>query len=432
MSKLIEHFWAAEPEWLRQYVKLIDSATPEQMELSIGRFKAQTVSDILTIVDQEAIIRIEGFLSPTGPDPIDQFFGVEGTSFAAIREAVETIESDDNIKRVTLSMDTPGGTVTGTDETFQALARLAKEKELSAVNFGLIASGGYWLAVAADKIIAASPTVETGSIGVVLVAFDFTEALKNFGVDKVVITSKNAPNKFADIATKEGVEILQKRLDSLERVLIARVAENRGVTEAKVINDFGKGGVIIAQDTGKGKPDAVSVGMIDEVVSPTGQKVENLKDISTKETPKNHGGNAIMTLQEFLNENLAAKAEFDAAISKAGSDAAEAADEKIKARAAKAKPILESTEYPNAIKDLAIKVVTGETEPSALDAAVASFDASKEAAAQVKANADAEDKETPPTAIDPGSDDGEIKTEADMAGAAARLKSSPETGEGDK
>ena len=424
-----EALWAIEPNWMRGYVNIIESATPDQIELAARRSGAQATEDILTINGETATILIEGFLSPTGPDPIDKFFGIQGTSFAAIRDAIETILADDNIKSVSLLMNTPGGTVTGTDETFQALSRLAEKKDVTAFNTGIIASGGYWLAIAADRIIATAPTAETGSIGVVLVGFDTTGMLEKFGVKKVVITSKNAPKKFADISEDSGIAILQERLDALESVFIARVAEGRGVTERVVLKDFGKGGMLIAQDTREDQPDAVSVGMIDQVLSPTGSKISEISNIELEtKTNDSNGGSEIMepkTLQEFLAQNAGGRAEYDSAIAKAETDGKAAGKAEVEARIKVAAPIMNSPDYPNAIKVLAAKVITGEKEVSALDAAVTIFDADKEAKAEATAIDEGDGKETNAANLDKGKDDGDLTSENELESAAAENAGRP-------
>lgn len=431
---MIDQVWAVEPDSFRLYLKIVESATPEQIELASIRFTAkQKGADLLTIADDVATINIDGFLSPTGPSPIEMFFGISGTSLAAIREAVAIIEESEDIKKVVLQIDSPGGSVTGTDETFQAIARLAAAKEVVAINNGMIASSAYWIAVASNKIVAASPTAETGSIGVVIVGFDFTDMLESHGIKKVVIVSKNAPDKHADISDEAGIARLQKRIDSIESVFIARVAENRGVSEETVLKNFGKGGVLIAQDTRDNEPDAVSVGMIDNVISPTGQAVSSKTDSSEEINKQNvDGGNVVMTLQEILKDNPACQVEYDAAIQAADVTGAKRVEAAVESRVAKAKPFIESTEYPQAIKTLAIKVVCGESGVDALDAAAASYDAVKEA--QATADAAKDTQETPPDAgvAIPGADatTGNIDSEADLE-AVADGKPKPEVKKGE-
>jgi len=153
------------------------------------------------------------------------------------------------------------------DEAKQALDALATDgKIVTAENHGMIASAGYYMAMAASSIKAISPLAVTGSIGVVVAGLDFTQAMAANGVRKIKIVSKNAPDKQADPTTAKGRDIIQVQIDAMERVFISTVAEGRGTTDADVISNFGKGGLLIAKDPGEGIPDALSVGMIDSVV----------------------------------------------------------------------------------------------------------------------------------------------------------------------
>ncbi|MEE8573854.1 MAG: S49 family peptidase, partial [Thermodesulfobacteriota bacterium] len=136
----------------------------------------------------------------------------------------------------------------------------------TAENQGMIASAGYYLAMSANSIKAMSPLAVTGSIGVVVAGLDFSGVLAANGIRKIKIVSKNAPNKQADPTTEKGQDIIQAQIDAMERVFINTVAKGRGTTEADVIANFGKGGLLIAKDPGEENPDALSVGMVDSVV----------------------------------------------------------------------------------------------------------------------------------------------------------------------
>ena len=121
-TAIVDSLWAAEPIRLKQYLDTIGNATADQVRAANDLFKAQEPADLFTIEGDEARIEITGFLSPNGPSPIDKFFGFGGTGFKQLQAAIAEIQEMEEIKTVRLLMDTPGGTVTGTDETFQALS----------------------------------------------------------------------------------------------------------------------------------------------------------------------------------------------------------------------------------------------------------------------------------------------------------------------
>lgn len=419
----METLWLAERTKLKDYLETRASISVEQMEARSFNFTEQTAADIMTTDGDVGIIKIVGFLQPNGPDWIDALFGIESTGFAQIREAADILKADDQIKTVRLVMNTPGGTVTGTDETFKSLLDLAGTKELIAENHGLIASAGYWLAVAADRIIAMSPTVETGSIGVIVAGFDWTEAFENMGAKRVVIVSKNAPKKASDITTKDGIAELQRRINAIERVFTAAVSFGRKVDLSVVLKDFGQGGVLIADDPDVNEPDAIKVKMIDQVIS-ANRSVNNrqMKISETKTTDS--GGDAM--LEELLNANPGAKTQHEAALQKNYALGKAENEKLVSERVTKAKPFLAST-YPEAIQKLAIQVITGEVDHSALAGAAAAFDSLSEAAKSKAAEEETKNKgETPPNAADAISTDGILANEQQLQAEASRLSGATE------
>jgi hypothetical protein len=186
-------------------------------------------------------------------------------------------------------MNTPGGTVDGMDQARQAIKSLAEKKTVIAENQGMIASAGYHQATAAGTIEATSPLAITGSIGVIVAGLDFTDAMARDGVKKIKIVSKNAPNKQPDPTTESGRDLVQEQINAMERVFIQAVAEGRGTTEDDVIANFGRGGVLIAQDPDPEQPDALSVGMIDSVISGANASKEGepvaFQDLAVVDTP---------------------------------------------------------------------------------------------------------------------------------------------------
>ena len=98
---------------------------------------------------------------------------------------------------------------------------------------GMAASAAYWLATQCDQVIALTPVAEIGSIGVLVEAVDRSEADKNEGLKRYVLTSKNAPEKFQDVGTETGRDKIIARITEIESIFIARVAEGRGVTAEK-------------------------------------------------------------------------------------------------------------------------------------------------------------------------------------------------------
>lgn len=440
---------AMAPDFAVQYLQRLEDATVGEQEAAFDRFDGQPLPSILSVEGDVARITISGPLSPQGPSPLARYFGFNGTGYEDIAAAVNDVKNRPEVTEVRFPTNTPGGTVTGVDETRQVIADLAKSKRVVFENHGMIASAGIWLASAAHEIIAMSPTVETGSIGVKIVGYDWTEYLESEGIKKVVILSRNAPNKAAGVDSEAGRAELKKQADAVERIFISRVAEGRGVSEDKVIDTFGAGGLLVAQDPDGDKPDAISVGLIDRLAE--GSELRGIADADETEeektivTPSNLRGGAVpsadngvqasahptkqetthmSTLTTLLAENPGAQAQYDAAIAAARDEGAAAGQAEVEARVKAAAPFLSAdSKYPASITALAVQVVSGETDAVALTAAVSAVDAVAESATSREAsNETGEQGETSAQEHTPASADGQVNSQEDFAAAVSAAR----------
>jgi len=412
--------FACEKEYLLVYQQKILNATAEEITGAQELFGGQELPDILFIDGSIARIKIEGMLSRKGPSPIARFFGFTGTGYIEIIESLQAVADRPDIEKIILEMNTPGGDVKGVDGVFIAVRDTNKKIKVIAENHGLLASGGYWIAAAASKIVAIGPSVETGSIGVIITAIDDTEWLKDMGVKIVRIVSRNAPKKAPDINKKAGRDVIQDRADALERVFIKRISEGRKVSEDHIIKNFGRGSVMIADDPDKSNPDALSVGMIDEVINKIStspavpgvqavaadpeldpqpnkiDKTEYEKYISTLEL-KSQGaeiGNNVaaetddgnkntnqevktVNLKEIMASDPAVKAEIAALLEESKKAGIAEGKAEIEARIKAAVSFIGNEKYKG-IESLAKKVLTGESGIAALEGAVTAYDMLKE------------------------------------------------------
>jgi len=149
---------------------------------------------------------------------------------------------DPAVRAVVLRIDSPGGVVAPTQEIFTAVRRLRETKKPVVASLGSVAaSGGYYVAVSADRIFA-SPGTLTGSIGVVMQLANVEGLLKKVGVEYVVVKAgayKDAGN-FARAMTPEERRILQNLLDDVYDQFIGAVAEGRGL-EPGAVRAFAEG-----------------------------------------------------------------------------------------------------------------------------------------------------------------------------------------------
>jgi len=135
-------------------------------------------------------------------------------------------------KAVILRINSPGGSPVQAGYVYDEIKRLRlkyKNKKLYAVVSDMCASGGYYIAVAADEIYADKASI-VGSIGVLMNGFGFTEAMKKVGVERRLYTagtSKGFLDPFSDVkeADKKHIETL---LGTIHKQFIGTVKEGRG------------------------------------------------------------------------------------------------------------------------------------------------------------------------------------------------------------
>jgi protease-4 len=199
-----------------------------------------TVWLLLTVSDdglpggaKVAVVEVQGVIG-VGVD--------RGLDTEAIIRTLGEYRDDPAVRAVVLRIDSPGGVVAPTQEIFTAVRRLREAKKPVVASLGSVAaSGGYYVAVSADRIFA-SPGTLTGSIGVVMQLANVEGLLKKVGVEYVVVKAgayKDVGN-FARAMTPEERRILQALLDDVYDQFIAAVAEGRGL-DPQAVRAFAEG-----------------------------------------------------------------------------------------------------------------------------------------------------------------------------------------------
>lgn len=147
---------------------------------------------------------------------------MEGDGF--VKQQLDRIREDENVVAIVLRVDSPGGTVTGSDYLYHHTRELCKDKDLPmVVSMGSIcASGGYYIAMAVgdqEDAIFAEPTTWTGSIGVVIPHYDLSGMLENYDVKDDSIASHKyklmgSPTRQLDAEERaEERELFQELVD---------------------------------------------------------------------------------------------------------------------------------------------------------------------------------------------------------------------------
>ena len=185
------------------------------------------------------------------------FTAISGaTSIQELAEEFSSAVKDPSITAIVLNVDSPGGEVAGTSELSKAVYAARGSKPIVAYVDDYAASAAYWIASAADRIVA-SPTARLGSIGVLATV---TRKDPEPGAKSYEFVSSVSPKKTLGPDTEQGRAEIQGAVDDLANVFVADVARNRGVSTEKVLADFGQGGLMIASK-------AVAAGLADSVGS---------------------------------------------------------------------------------------------------------------------------------------------------------------------
>lgn len=204
--------------------------------------------------------------------------GPVGTSSDEIREKLNQAMQDDSLRGIVVRVNSPGGDVVASDEIYEKLMEVRKKAKLPVVfSFGsTAASGGYYIATAADKIFT-NPLTITGSIGVIMSSYNYSELADKVGVKEVII--KSGDLKDMGSATREMTEeerdVLQTMVNESYDRFVEVIATGRDITKEKV-REIGDGRVY----TGKQAKDLNLVdefGTVEDAIKET-EKMAGIKN----------------------------------------------------------------------------------------------------------------------------------------------------------
>lgn len=191
-----------------------------------------------------------------------------GAALDAIMRDLRVALASEDVARIVMVYDTPGGVVSGLGEAADTLRRAGAQKPLTAFVTGIAASAGYWLASQAGQIVM-ERAAAVGSIGVVA-SLSRQEGPGADGRRSYEVVSSGAPLKRPDPSTEEGRAALQEQVDALEAVFVDDVAKGRRTTAARVRKDYGRGSMLTA-DAAVAAGMADSIGTLDSVLRKPGR-----------------------------------------------------------------------------------------------------------------------------------------------------------------
>ena len=185
---------------------------------------------------------------------------IEGPIFDSkrITEEIKGYVKDKSIKAIILRIDSPGGGVAMSQEIYEAVKEAVAQKPVVVSMGSVAASGGYYIASRASRIIA-NPGTITGSIGVIMKVPNIKGLMDKLGIETEVIKSgrhKDMASVFRGIGKEERI-ILQEVMDDVHEQFIEAVSEGRGMP----IEDVRK----IADGRIFSGRQAIEAGLVDEL-----------------------------------------------------------------------------------------------------------------------------------------------------------------------
>tara|TARA_R110002051_G_scaffold66515_9_gene120477 strand:+ start:4702 stop:6462 length:1761 start_codon:yes stop_codon:yes gene_type:complete len=234
------------------------------------------------------------------------FYGEGGPNIIGqgiINEALIKAREDDNIKAVVLRVNSPGGSALTSDIIWREVALTKKVKPVIVSMGNVAASGGYYIAAAADKIYA-EPTTITGSIGVFGTVPNMTELASNVGINaEQVGTNKNAIEYSLFEPMQESFKNqIQESIEETYQTFLQRVSEGRNMTMAQVDS--------VAQGRVWSGTEALEIGLVDELGNlndaiTEAAKMASLDSYGVKKFPKYKSG-----FERFMEDLEGASIQF--------------------------------------------------------------------------------------------------------------------------
>jgi protease-4 len=187
--------------------------------------------------------------------------------------AIRAATHDEEVRAIILEVDSPGGGITPSDEVFHALSLFKQSDEGRKVVVymrDLAASGGYYVAMAGDWLIA-QPTTVIGSIGVIMQTLNWKEFSDKIGITDTTIKSgenKDLLNPFRE-SNPEQIALLQQMIDLMHGRFKSIVSASRGIPEEQV--DALADGRIFSADQALALTLIDQLGYWDDVVAKTAE-----------------------------------------------------------------------------------------------------------------------------------------------------------------
>ena len=256
--------WAIEPAKLLEIQSIYaarlrgDKIDIEAVEKRLGRPMVNEPRPY-TIDSGVAVLPIEGVIAKK-MNMLTQISGGTSTQLAA--QSLQDALNDPAVHSIVLAIDSPGGTVDGTQALANAVYAARQIKPVVALASGCICSAAYWIGSAAQSVYLADGTTMAGSIGVVTSHTDISGAQTAQGIKTTEIAAgkyKRIASNYAPL-TQDGRQSIQDQVDYTYSLFVDAVAKNRGVSAGVVLRDMADGKVFVGKQ-------AIDAGLADGIVA---------------------------------------------------------------------------------------------------------------------------------------------------------------------
>ncbi len=229
--------------------------------------------DAYQVINDMAVIPIKGVISKR----MNLFAEISGgVSTQITGQKINQAISDPEVKGILLDVDSPGGSVEGTQELGNIIFQGREKKPIVAYSDGMAASAAYWIGSAAHEMYISGDTVHVGSIGVVATHMDYSGQDEKMGIK----TTEIYAGKYKRIAsqnkplTKEGKQSIQDQVDYIYSVFVGEVAKHKNKTETNVLENMADGRIFIGRQ-------AIQAGLVDGV-STFGRALQRLSVLQSE------------------------------------------------------------------------------------------------------------------------------------------------------
>ncbi len=212
------------------------------------------------LIGNKAIIDITGVLA-RNPGLFERLF-YGAVSMVDIQSAIRKASEDSQVEEIILTIDSPGGTVAGTQDLAEEIYHAREKKKITALVNGGMFSAAAWIGVQAHEVYLANETSQAGGIGVIMFHSDQSKMFESAGVKITEIYSgkyKSVGSPYKALS-EEDKSMFQEQLDYIYSIFVGAVARGRGVDSEKVLSDMADARVF----TGK---QAIEAGLVDGVSS---------------------------------------------------------------------------------------------------------------------------------------------------------------------